>query len=84
MPKILKLNKNLTEGSINQNNKTTNASEHLPTRESSEFMIMKNKIENFCHPKIRNQYYYNLKSLDNVFKTKRIMLKIVSKLFLIL
>ena len=73
LPKISKLNKNLTEGTINHI--TTNTSEHLPTKDNSEFIMMRNKIENFCHPKIRNQYYYNLKSLDNVFKTKRIMLE---------
>ena len=70
LPKIIRLNKNLTEAALNQIT-TTNSSENFLTRETSEFTIMRNKIENFCHPKIRNKYYYNLKSLDNVFQTKK-------------
>ena len=74
LPKISKMNKNLTDGNINHVT-TTNTSENIITNQSSEFTIMKNKIEDFCHPKIRNQYYYNLKSLDNIFKTKKLMIE---------
>ena len=69
LPKIL--NKNFTEATINQIN--TTISDHVLTKESSDYTIMRNKIENFCHPKIRNQHYFNMKSLDNVFKTKKLM-----------
>ena len=73
LPKILKLNKNLTEGILNQVI-NTNSSEHTLTKESSDFKIMRNKIENFCHPKIRNKYYYNLKTLETPFKMKKNLL----------
>ena len=78
LPKILKLNKSLTEGSGNQ--LTTIGSENLLTKESSEYIIARNKIQDFCNPKIRNKYYYNLKSLDHIFKTKRIMIEQNKKL----
>ena len=75
LPKIGKLNKNLTEGTITNQVATTNTSENYIPKEPSEFLIMKNKIINFCHPKIRNEHYNNLKSFDNYFQRKRIMLE---------
>ena len=73
LPKILKLNKNLTEGILSQET-NTNSSVHTLTKETSDFKIMRNKIENFCHPKIRNQYYYNLQTLETPFKAKKSLL----------
>ena len=80
LSKITKLNKNLTEGTI-INPITTNTSENLLTKESSEYAIMRNKIEIFRNPKIRNDYYYNLKSVDNYFQNKKILLEQGRKLF---
>ena len=76
LPKIPKLNKNLTEVTGgNQMTTIASASENVLTKESSEYTIIRNKIEDFCKPKIRNNYYYNLKSLDNIFQTKRILIE---------
>ena len=66
LPKILNFAKSLTTNTINQI--TTKTSE---IKRSSEFLKMHQKILEFTTPKIRNNYYNNLKTLDNIFLQKK-------------
>ena len=69
LPKLGKLCKSLTEAAIN-NVTTANTSENHFSRENSEYTIMKNKLEDFRRPKIRNEYYLQAKSIDTNFHKK--------------
>ena len=67
LPKILNFAKSLTTNTINQIT-TTKTSE---IKRSSEFLKMHQKILEFTTPKIRNNYYNNLKTLNNIFLQKK-------------
>ena len=66
LPKIMKFAKSLTENSINRI--TTNASEN---KKDTEFSLMYRKILDFNAPKIRNNYYNNLKTMNDIFLQKK-------------
>ena len=66
LPKILNFAKSQTTNTINQI--TTKTPEK---KRSSEFLKMHQKILEFTSPKIRNNYYNNLKTLDNIFLQKK-------------
>ena len=59
--------KSLTENSINPI--TTNATEIK--KENSQITLMRNKVLNFHTPKIRNNYYNNLQSIDTTFLQRK-------------
>ena len=66
LPKIMKFAKSLTENSIQRI--TTNASEN---KKDNIYSIMYKKVLDFNAPKIRNNHYNNIKTMNNVFLQKK-------------
>ena len=66
LPKIMKFAKSLTENSIQRI--TTNASEN---KKDNIYSIMYKKVLDFNAPKIRNNHYNNIKTMNNIFLQKK-------------
>jgi hypothetical protein len=81
LPKIAHLFKSLTEGALN-NLTTTNTSENHFSRENSESAIVKNQLEEFHKPKIRNKFYLQTKSIGTSFHRKKLKLALEKKIIL--
>ena len=66
LPKILNFAKSLTENTINR--LTTNVTEK---KRDSRYTLMRQKVLDFVKPKVRNNHYTNIKTMNSVFLEKK-------------